>query len=140
MDKARIGILSVLSGIFLIAIGLVIKANDLGDAAYTTTVTYTVPTGGTLTITNGLLNASSTEWITAIEVCHEDELTNNVFTVTRTRDTGFDFDMWTSDPHTNDSVAIEFVAKRGIKSGDVIDFVNSVTGGETKVYVTKQTQ
>jgi len=139
MNNWKLLTMSAAVGVALCVAGLWANAEGLGDGSRTSTTTYTVPTGGTLTITNQLQHSSSTEWWTAIEVSHVDPLTNNVFTVTRTRDSGHGFTMWSST-HTNDSIAIEFASKRAIITGDVIVFKNTVTGAITKVYVTKQIQ
>ena len=113
---------------------------DKGDSASTQTSTYTIGGGGSLTITNSLGTTGYGEWWTAVEVCHTNVLTNGTFTITRTRDAGFDYDMWVSDAYTNDSVAIEFLGPRLIKSTDTVTFTvaNPVAAQETKVYVTRR--
>ncbi len=126
--------LTMVSGWFLSGV----TANDLGFSARVQEVVYTIPTGGSLTITND--NPTGKELWTYISACHTNDLTNNIVTVTRVADAGFEQDLWVSDPHTNDSVAVEFVVGRIVGNGDVITFENSVTGEETKVYVQKQSQ
>lgn len=131
-----------LASILALAIGLstFASAGDNGDSALTETITFTMNGTGTHTITNNLGSTGTGEWWTSVEVSHTNVLTNATFTITRTRDAGYGFKMWASDAYTNDSVAIEFLAPRLIKSGDTVTFTiaNPVAAEGTKVYVTKR--
>ena len=116
---------------------VVLAGDNQGTASAIRGETYTIDGGGSLTITNSNPTGYA-EWWSAIEVVHTNDIPTATFTVTRTRDDGFPFTLWTTSAYTN-SVAIE-LQPRAIKDGDVITFTvgNPVAGEETKVYVTKQ--
>lgn len=116
-----------------------IEADDLGFSSRVIETVYTIPVGGTLTVTNSSPSGGKELW-TYISACHTNDLTNNTVTIQRVADTGFEQDLWVSDPHTNDSVAVELITGRIVGDGDIITFSNSVTGEVTKVYVQKQQQ
>ena len=116
---------------------LAYAGDNQGTASAIRGETYTISGSGSLTITNSNPTGYA-EWWSAIEVVHTNDIPTATFTVTRTRDDGFPFTLWTTSAYTN-SVAIE-LQPRAIKDGDVITFTvgNPVAGEETKVYVTKQ--
>lgn len=139
MEKFKALTASIIMGIVLLGGGYFIQADDLGTSARFLRTVYTVPAGGSLTITNSSPSGGGQLW-SSVSACHTNTLTNNTFSIELVADDGFEQAMWTSDPHTNDSVIVEFISGRLVKDGDVITFANTVTGEETKVYVTHQNQ